>query len=238
MTLTEFVAQIRIALSDTDPTDYRWTDADLETHIGRAVRLYNEYCHLDVTIDAPTTLGSRIIDLSAGVAIVDTIVEVYHVEYPIGEYPPFMQQFSYFQTTLTIEMGEEGDGSNARLYCGALHTVDETTGTIPSIHEEWICLGATAFALYQKAVYSADRVSIGGEKTASEFAKQAAECRVRFDAWLSRLNRKLRRSRLYTPAALPETTPQEIDDHAPPPTPVIPDYTITASVDESTPPPS
>ena len=239
MILSEYVAQIRIALSDTDPADYRWTDADLETHIGRAVRLYNEYCHLDVVIDAATTLGSRIIDLSTGgLVIISTIVEVYHVEYPIGEYPPFMQQFSYFQTTLTIEMAEEGDGSNARLYCGMLHTVTEEAGTIPSIHEEWICLGATAFALYQKAVYSADRVSIGGEKTASEFAKQAADCRVRFDAWLSRLNRKLRRSRLYTPAALPQTTPQEIDDHAPPPTPVIPDYTITASVDESTPPPS
>ena len=230
MTLTEFVAQIRIALSDTDPTDYRWTDADLETHIGRAVRLYNEYCHLDIVIDAPTTLGSRIIDLSAGVAIVDTIVEVYHVEYPIGEYPPFMQQFSYFETTLTIEMGEEGDGSDARLYCGMLHTVTEEAGTIPSIHEEGICLGAAAFALYQKAVYSADRVSIGGEKTASEFAKQAAEYRERFDTWLSRLNRKLRRSRLYTPAALPETTPQEIDDHALPPTPEVPDFTITAGI--------
>ena len=216
MNLTEFVAQLRTDLNDTDPTDYRWTDDDLENAITRAVRLYNEVCHLDAVTDVPTTLGSRIIDLSTGgLYIISTLVEVYHVEYPIGEYPPLMQQFSFFYNTLTIEMAEEADGSNARLYCGLLHTVTEEAGNIPSVHEDWICLGAAGFAMYQKAVYSADRVSIGGEKTAAEFAILAGNCRERFDFWLSRLNRKLRTSRLYTPAALPETTPQEINDHAP-----------------------
>ena len=206
MNLTEFIARLRLDLNDTDEAAYRWTDADLENHIQRAVNLYNQHVHLDLTMDIATIVGSRLIDLSG----YTNIVSVYHVEYPIGEYPPLMQQFSFFENTLTIEMGEEGDGSNARLYCGALHTVDETTGTIPTIHEEMICVGAEAFALYQKAVYAADRVSIGGEKTASEFARQAAEYRERFDAALARLNRKLRRSRLYTPAALPVTTPQDV----------------------------
>ena len=206
MNLTEFVAQLRTDLNDTDPTDYRWTDEDLANHIQRAVSLYNQYIHLDLTVDIATTVGSRTLDLSDYTGL----VSVYHVEYPIGEYPPLMQQFSFFENTLTIEMGVEGDGSNARLYCGALHTVTEDSGTIPTVHEEMICEGAEAFALYQKAVYAADRVSIGGEKTASEFARQAAEYRERFDAALARLNRNLRRSRLYTPAALPVTTPQDV----------------------------
>ena len=227
MLMPAYIERVRNDLADTDPAAYRWTDLELVNNINRAVSLYNLYSHLDLIIDAPTTPGSRIIDLSAGVAIVDTIVEVYHVEYPIGEYPPFMQQFSWFVTTLTIEMAEEGDGSDARLYCGMLHTVDDVVGNIPTLHEDIICQGATAFALYQKAIYAFDRVNIAGQATSSEFARLGKEYRDRFDLALSKLNRKLKRSRLFTPYALPVRTQQHVSLGLP-----MVDYTITATVME------
>lgn len=207
MTLADFISRVRTDLDDTNASNYRWTDAQLTRHIEKAVRLYSAVSPLQIVVDKPTTAGSRTIDLAAET---DLII-VYHVEYPIGEYPPYLQQFSFFQDTLTIEMAQLGDGSNARLYCGKLHAVTASGSTIPPVHEEIICAGAEAFALVQKGVFATDRVSIGGQATATEFARQARELRDRFDRSLAKLQRRLKTARLFTPAVVPVTSDTDVN---------------------------
>jgi len=201
MNISEMRTIIRRDLHDEDAANYRWTNDELDRHIGHALDQFSHALPLEDAADIATTGGSRDVDISS----LSTRVMIEAVEYPLGSYPPMYQRFALWQDTLTILSDIVPDGSDARIYYGKLHTLDASSSTIPTQHEDLVALGAAAYALLEWANYAINRINVGGADTASAYYRQGSEMLARFRKELKRLGRtnKVRVRQLYAPATTP-----------------------------------
>ena len=165
MNLTEMRTIVRRDLHDEDAANYRWTDDELDRHIAHAVKDFSEYLPYEQKATKATTSDSRELDIST---ITDRIM-VEAVEYPVDKFPKRYQPFALWGDTLTILGDEVPDGSNAYIYYGKLHTLDASSSTIPTQHEDLIAVGAGGYAAVEWAVYAINRVNVGGGITPREF---------------------------------------------------------------------
>lgn len=197
MNLTEMRTIVRRDLHDEDAANYRWTDDELDRHIAHAVKDFSEYLPYEQRATKATTSGSRELDIST---ITDRIM-VEAVEYPVDQFPRRYQPFALWGDTLTILGDEVPDGSNAYIYCGKLHTLDASSSTIPTQHEDLIATGAGGYAAVEWAVYAINRVNVGGEITPRGFLAWGNEKLRYFKQELRRLGRRnrVRVRSLYKP---------------------------------------
>lgn len=197
MNLSEMRTIVRRDLHDEDASNYRWTDDELDRHIAHAVKDFSEYLPYEQKATKATTSGSRELDISN---LSDRVI-VAAVEYPVDNFPKRYQRFSLWGDTLTI-LGEEiPDGSNAYIYYGKVHTLDATSSTIPSQHEDLIAAGASGYAAVEWAAYAINRVNVGGSITPKEFLTWGNERLRYFKQELQRLGRRnrVRVRSLYKP---------------------------------------
>ena len=197
MNLTEMRTIVRRDLRDEDSQNYRWSDDELDRHIVHAVKEFSEHIPREQKALEATTTGSREIDISS---LTDRVA-VHAVEYPVGKFPPRYQRYSLWGDIVTL-LGEEiPDGSNTGVYYGKLHTLDAQNSTIPGQFEELIAGGAEGYAAVGWAVFSTDRVSIGGQMTPQDFLKLGTEKLKYFKEELKRLGRRnrTRLNQLYKP---------------------------------------
>lgn len=156
MNLSEMLALVRTDLKDgTEP--FRWSDDELERHILHAVRDFSEAIPDEQKATAATVDGAMDISLSDITGLV--IVEA--VEYPLNEFPPQFQPFSFWANTVTLSGEDIPDGSNARIYYGKLHTIDASSSTIPAKHEDLVAAGASGYAAVEIAAFSINRINLG-----------------------------------------------------------------------------
>jgi hypothetical protein len=103
--------------------------------------------------------------------------------------------------TLTLLGDDVPDGSNTYIYYGKLHTLDATTSTIPTEHEDLLATGACGYAAVEWSIYAINRVNIGGTPTPKEFLAWGREKLSYFKAELKRLGRRnrVRLRSLYKP---------------------------------------
>ena len=197
MNLDSMRTVVRRDLHDEDSAAYRWTDAELDRHIGRAVTEFSEAIPLEQRADIATTAGTREIDLSS----LTGRVMVEAVEYPIGQYPPAYQRFALWGDVLTVLGDAIPDGSNARVYYGKLHTMDVSASTVPAKYEDLIAGGAAGFAAIEWAAYAVNKVNIGGDKTPQALMDWGKEQLTVFRSELKRLNmrNRVRLRTLYRP---------------------------------------
>ena len=197
MNLTEMRTIVRRDLHDEDASNYRWADDELDRHIAHAAKDFSEYLPCEQKATKATTSGSREIDIST---ITDRIM-VEAVEYPVDQFPKRYQPFALWGDTLTILGDEVPDGSNAYIYYGELHTLDASSSTIPTHHEDLIATGACGYAAVEWAVYAINRVNVGGGITPKEFLAWGNEKLRYFKQELRRLGRRnrVRVRSLYKP---------------------------------------
>ncbi len=197
MNLAEMRTIVRRDLHDEDDTNYRWTDEELDRHIAHAVKDFSEAIPYEQKAVIATTSDSREIDISA---LTDRIV-IEAVEYPVDKFPRKYQRYSLWGDTLTLLGDEIPDGSNVYIYHGKLHTLDATTSTIPTKHEDLVASGACGYAAVEWAAYAINRVNVGGLVTPREFLTWGGEKLKYFKAELKRLGRRsrVRIRSLYTP---------------------------------------
>lgn len=188
MTLTEMRTLVRRDLHDEDAANYRWTDDELDRHILHALKELSEALPCEQKAVMATTADSREISLST---ITDRIM-VEAVEYPVDEFPKRYQRFALWADTITLLGDEVLDGSNAHIYYGKLHTLDDTTSTIPAKHEDLVVTGACGYAVVEWAIYAINRVNVGGGITPREFLSWGREKLAYFKAELKKLGRKNR----------------------------------------------
>ncbi len=188
MNLADMITLVRKDLHDEDSDNYRWTDAELTRHIGRAVKELSESLPLPATATLPTTAGSRELDISS----LDNRVMVEAVEFPLGESPASYQRFSVWGDTLAIIDGPEPDGSNCIVFYGALHTLDAGGSTVPARYEDLVATGACGYAATEAAAGTINRVNVGGTMTPGEFRLWGGERLGIFRERLRRLGRKHR----------------------------------------------
>lgn len=188
MNLTEMRAIVRRDLHDEDSENYRWTNDELDRHIGHAVRDFSEAIPYEQKATKATSSGSRDVDIST---ITDRIA-VEAVEYPIGRFPKRYQRFALWADVITLLGDEVPDGSNAYIYYGKLHTLDGEASTIPARHEDLITVGACGYAAIEWAVYAINRVNVGGIPTPQELLTWGNEKLGFFKSELKRLGRRNR----------------------------------------------
>jgi hypothetical protein len=197
MNLTEMRTLVRRDLHDEDAPNYRWTDNEIDRHIARAVKEFSEAIPLEQKATLATTGGSR--ELS--VAGLTSRIMIEAVEYPIDKFPKNYQRYSLWNDIITL-LGERiPDGSSCYIYYGKLHTLDGSTSTIPGKYEDLVAGGAAAYASYEWAIYSVNKVNTGGSSTPEEFRAWGQEHINQFRSELKRLGRKnrVRAKQLYTP---------------------------------------
>ena len=201
MNLTEMRTIVRRDLHDEDAENYRWSDDELDRHIAHAVKDFSGALPLDQKETKATTSGSREVDVSS----LSGRVVIEAVEYPVEKFPRKYRRFALWGDTLTLLGSEVPDGTNAHIYYGKLHTLDDTTSTIPAQHEDVVVTGAGGYAAVEWAIYAINRVNVGGGITPREFLGWGREKLDCFKAELKRLGRRNRarvRS-LYKPYYLP-----------------------------------
>ncbi|MBU2008800.1 MAG: hypothetical protein KJ624_02955 [Chloroflexi bacterium] len=210
MNLPQLRSRVRRDLKDEDFSNYRWTDEELNRHIDRAVREFS----LAVPGEAQavlTTAQSRELSLST----LSDRVAVEVVEYPRGQYPPSYVPFSLWGDTLTLLIDKvPASGEEVVVYYGRLHTLDNTTSTIPPPLEEVLAMGAEGFACLEWANFAINRVNTGGAGTWREYLTFGQEKLGAFMEALARHGKKgaLRARRLYRPA---EPRPSQATDWGP-----------------------
>jgi len=198
MNLTEMRARVRQDLHDEDANNYRWTDDELDRHIEHAVRELSLAVPLEAKATPTTTAGSR--ELS--IASLTDLIAIEAVEYPVGEYPPRYVRFSLWGETLTLLIeSTPGDGEEVYVYYGKLHTLDETTSTIPSPLEELVAIGAEGYAAIEWASFATNRVNLGGDQAWRNYLVWGQDRLASFMKGLAKHSRKnvVRCRRLYRP---------------------------------------
>lgn len=165
MNLTEMRARVREDLRDSDAANCRWRDDEIDGAIERVVREFSLHHPLEQEGEIATTEGSNELDISQ----LSNRIEVYAVEFPLNEAPPSYQDFEIWGDELYME--DEGNGDDAKVRWGKLHTVDAESSTIEVQFEEIIVLGATGYLASSAAVAIVDKVSVGGEGAVANYHK-------------------------------------------------------------------
>jgi hypothetical protein len=203
MNLPEMRTLVRRDLHDEDPAGYRWSDDELDRHIARAVREMSLAVPLEAKAVLTTTAGSRDLSLAS---LADRVV-VEAVEHPVDQYPPAYVSFSLWADTLTLLVDSPPLAAQpVNVFCGKLHTLDDTTSTIPPALEDLLATGAAAYAALEWASFASNRVNVGGADVWRSYLVWGQERLAAFAAALARHGRRsgVRARRLYPPALAPE----------------------------------
>lgn len=202
MTLTDMRNRLRIDLHDEDSTGYVWTDAQLDRHLGRAVR------ELSAAQPKPdvATIQTGPDGRSVPLASLADLVRVEAVEFPIGESPPSHVDYSLRGASLILLIYDPPkDNESVRVHYGRLHTLDADSSTIPPHLEELVLTGAAGYAAMDWSVHAVNSINLGGPNTWRHFLVWGQEKLAHFRQGLAALSRRtsLRVRRLYRPAHQP-----------------------------------
>jgi len=198
MNLAEMRARLRQDLHDEDESNYRWSDEELNRHIEHALRELSLAVPLEAKATLTTTAGSRELSLST----ISDLVAIEAVEYPVGRYPPRYVRFSLWGDTLTLLVeGAPSGGEEVYIYYGKLHTLDETTSTIPSPLEDLVVIGGAGYAAIEWASFATNRLNVGGESTWRNYLTWGQDRLASFLRGLSKHSKKnvVRSRQLYCP---------------------------------------
>jgi hypothetical protein len=199
-TLADIRTRVRSDLHDTDSSNYRWADAELDRHIQRALDETSRAMPQESATTLTTAAGSR--DLS--LAGISGLIEVEGAEYPVDEYPPSYVPFSRWSATLSLHLDEPPAGAESvKLYCTVLHTLDGSGTTLAAFQEDIVVAGASAYAVLELSANSIDRLSTGGREVPEQFLAWARAREIAFKQLLLQHGRRnrVRPRRLYLPAS-------------------------------------
>jgi hypothetical protein len=194
MNLVEMRARVREDLQDTDAENYRWTDDEVDGAIERVVTEYSLHAPIEQQDDIATTEGDTELDISSLTGLLD----VQSVEFPIGYKPKYFQRTEYWAGHLYMD--DEGNGNDARVRWLKKHTLDASSTTIPTEHEEIIVLGATGYLAMSASAATVDRAFIAGRHGTVSYKAWGKERLDRYDRKLKAVSRssKVIPHQLYT----------------------------------------
>ncbi len=202
MNLPTMRGLVRRDLKDEDPSNYRFTDSEIDRAISRVVLEFSNHAPREMKSTLATSSGSRNLDISS---LTDR-VSIDAVEYPVDKAPKHFRKFYVYQDILTILepfapwlRDTIPDGSNCYVYWGKTHTLGITTSTIPPQFNDLIALGACGYAILSLSQYSTEAISIGGRDTDRDYSFWGRDRLRQFQQELNRLSRhrKLKIGRLY-----------------------------------------
>ena len=184
--ITVIRASVRKDLHDEDSSAYRWTDAVLDRHIGRAVNEYAIAQPLEQKTTLTATPGSR--DIS--IASLTNLITLDAIEYPTLQFPPSRVGFSQWGLIVTLDIvGAPTAADNVFFFWSKMHTLDGSSSSILPMHDELIAEGAAGYAALDWTSYATNRVNVGGSDAWGRYSAFANERLRQFRADLTRLGR-------------------------------------------------
>ena len=198
-TLSTIRILVRRDLKDEDASSYRWTDAEIDRAVDKAVLEYSEYCPLQVKSMLATVDGSQDISISS----LSDRIDVLQVEHPVDQAPKQFQAFKVWADVLTFQGGYTGDGLNCYVYWLQKHSISSGSSTIPAPHEGIIALGASAYAISSQAQYKSDMANTGGPNVDRDYRSWADAKFTQFYDALQRV-KNYNRNKLKVIQLLPE----------------------------------
>ena len=194
-TLADVRNRVRGDLRDGEAE--RWPDEQIDRHIAHALSDLSLAIPRELTIDLPTTPGSP--DLALGT--IEGLIEVEAAEYPVDQLPVSYTAFSSWGGPLTPPTAAAPDGSDARLYYTATHTIDDDGTTLSDHLVDVLATGASAYAALELASYAADRLNLDPRAAERHLAWSRARLTA-FQQLLHTYGRKnrVRGRRMYVPA--------------------------------------
>jgi len=169
--LTDAIALVRMDLRDAAAS--RFSADDLSRALDRAVLVYSRYHPCQQKSTVAIASGSSHIDITSLISR----IKVDKVEFPIDQSPPVFQPFTLYLDSISM-LYTKGDGSNCYVYWSGIHTLTDSTCTIPDSRLDIIILGATAYALQayvdsvlaEKAVSALESAKAAADKVSSRVA--------------------------------------------------------------------
>ena len=159
MTLNDFRSSLRGELSDPADDEARFSDADLDHAIDRALTEVSRV--LPWTRDATLTTSpdSRLVDLSS----LTDVWSVEEVEWPTGRYPPQLCTFMVLPTSdgapgfiFLLVSEAPGAAEPVRVRWGTKHAATDSLWTLPDAYAGLLTTGAYAFACLAHATPRSD----------------------------------------------------------------------------------
>ena len=172
-TLAAIRDRVRNDLRDLDSTAARWSDAELDRHLSRALADLSLAAPREATATVATTPGSRELPTSA----LPGFIELLSVELPAGAFPRRSVAFSVWAGAITLEAPAPPSGEQARLRYLARHTLDAQGSTLPEALEDVLATGAAGHAAIAWAASAIDRLNAGED--VAERARVWGEGRLR-----------------------------------------------------------
>jgi hypothetical protein len=196
-TLDDVRNRVRNDLGDTDSASYRWDDAALDHHIGRALTELSLAMPRQLTATVATTPGSRELSLAG----LDGLIEVESVEFPAGCFPPVQIGFGSWGGSLLLHTDDTPDGSDAVLHYAARHTLDASGSSLTTEQADLVAMGAGAYAALEQAIAVADTLSTDAH-VSERFASWGRARQTAFHQLLIHYGRRRRvRQRMHNRSA-------------------------------------
>lgn len=196
-TRTELRIRLRRELKDEDPAAQRWSDAELDRHLDRALSDLSVAMPREQQTNFMMPGGTREVDLSglSGLLVVEA------VEYPAGAFPPAYVGWTRRADRLTLLVdAPPAAGEQVRVYWLGRHTLTDTGSTLSPDQEELLVLGAAGYAARALANHAINRVNLTRGAQA-DYLKWAEAALAQFRAGLEKRGRagRVRPVRLYIP---------------------------------------
>jgi hypothetical protein len=195
---TDLLARLRVELHDEDSNNYRWVDATLERHLDRAARELSQVWPRERITNATMSGASRIVAIAF-----DDLVRIEAVEWPVDQYPAQFVQWSYFDGDLTLLVDRVlEDGEDFRVFWGGLHILDDDQSTIPTVAEDAVVTGASAYAALEWANFAINRANVAGVSAVEGYRSYGSAQLQRFQQLLAAFGERarIRVSGLFSPA--------------------------------------
>jgi hypothetical protein len=187
-------ARVRRDLQDEgSPT--RFSDDELDRAINRAVTEFSKYLPYAQT-STITTVDDRD---EIGISDLTDLIAVYRVEFPIGNMPRTYERFEVYGEIVRL-LESVGDGEDCCVYWGSVHTLDESSSTIPVHLEDLVALGASGYAIMSISQAKIDVNNPGGSRVDYNYQQWGVNRLNEFQKGLNKLRsnvNKLRTSQLY-----------------------------------------
>ncbi len=194
-TLADVRTLVRTDLRDLDAGDARWSDAELDRHVARALAELSRALPREASATLATASGSREVATSA----LPGFLALEAVETPIDAFPRATVPFRVWAGTITLETPSPPRGERARFRYLAAHTLDASGSTVPAELEGALAGGAAGHAAIARAAHAIDRLGTGEDAAG------------RFRAWgegrLRAFREALRERRRARPLGLGRLTP-------------------------------
>ena len=158
-TLPDIRDRVRSNLRDLDVSAARWSDAELDRHIFRALAEASLAAPLEATTTVATTEGSR----ELATSLLPDFLELKAVELPADAFPHRRVPFTVWAGTITLDVASPPRGEQARLRYLARHSLDEQGSTLPEALDEALATGAAGYAAIAWAAFAIDRLNAGDD---------------------------------------------------------------------------